>query len=181
MKKLLLTLLLATAILTFAACGSSKAPNADSSAKQEAAQDSGAEEAPTGDASWYFQKGDVKIEMNAPAEPILKALGESQSSYEAPSCAFDGMDVVYTYAGFEVLTYVENEKAVISGVVLRDDTVETAEGICIGSSKADVESAYGKKFEDGSTTLEMIKGNCQMLVILEDDTVSSIQYLLNKE
>ncbi len=182
MKKLLLTLLLATAVLTFAACGSDsqKAPEAQTSAKQDEAQDD-AQDTQADAGAWYFQKDDVKIEMNAPADPILEALGESQSSYEAPSCAFDGMDVVYTYAGFEVLTYVENENAIISGVVLRDDTVETVEGICIGSSKADVEAAYGQKFEDGATTLELNKGNCQLLVILTDDTVSSIQYLLNTD
>ena len=87
------------------------------------------------------------------------------------------MDVVYTYPGFEVLTYVMDGEAKISGVVLRDDTVETAEGVCIGSSKADVQAAYGS-IEEGAASLRMTKGNCELLVILTDDAVSSIQYLM---
>lgn len=185
MKKLLVSLLIATTVFAFAACGSDsqKAPEGQTSAKQEDAQGSAQDDAQDAAAAdtWYFQKDDVKIEMKAPADPIIEALGEYQDSYEAPSCAFDGMDVVYTYAGFEVLTYVENDSAIISGVVLRDDTVETLEGICIGSSKADVEAAYGQKFEEGSTTLELTKGNSQLLIILTDDAVSSIQYLLCEE
>ena len=186
MKKLLVSLLIATTVFAFAACGSDsqKAPEGQTSAKQEDAQGSAqddAQDAPAAADTWYFQKDDVKIEMKAPADPLIEALGEYQDSYEAPSCAFDGMDVVYTYAGFEVLTYVENDTAIISGVVLRDDTVETLEGICIGSSKADVEAAYGQKFEEGSTTLELNKGNSQLLIILTDDVVSSIQYLLVEE
>ncbi len=173
MKRFVTAALLMLMILCLAACGSEAQKKAETAAKPAAPQETAPE-----DANWYFVKDDVRIEIGEKAEPILKALGDPRSTYEAPSCALDGMDVVYTYPGFEVLTYVMDDgEAKISGVVLRDDTVETAEGICIGSSKADVQAAYGN-IEEGAANLRVTKGNCELLVILTDDAVSSIQYLM---
>ena len=172
MKRSVTAVILMLMLLCLAACGGEAQKNGEAAAEPVPGQETAQE-----DANWYFMKGDVRIEIGAQAEPILKALGDPQSSYEAPSCALDGMDVVYTYPGFEVLTYVMDGEAKISGVVLRDDTVETAEGVCIGPSKADVQAAYGS-IEEGAASLRMTKGNCELLVILTDDAVSSIQYLM---
>lgn len=175
MKKTVFIAVLLALALCLAACGSetktntavtnnSAAPAANSSGNQNNSED------------YYFQKGDVKIHMNEASDPILEKLGKYKSSYEAPSCAFDGMDVVYTYPGFDLMTFVDKGKGKVSGVVLRDDTVETVEGISIGSSAADVEKAYGK-LEDGATNKKLQKGSCELLIILTDGAVSSIQYL----
>ena len=172
MKRYITAVILILMLICLTACGRGTQKNGANAEKTASPQETAQQEA-----GWYFEKGDVKIEIGAKAEPILKALGDPKSSYEAPSCAFDGMDVIYTYPGFEVLTYVMDGEAKISGVVLRDDTVETAEGICIGSSKADVEAAYGK-IEEGATSLQVTRGSCELLVILTDDAVSSIQYLM---
>ena len=110
------------------------------------------------------------------AKAVIEALGEYKSTYEAPSCAFDGTDIVYAYAGYEVLAYAVDGEEKISGVVLRDDTVETPEGICIGSDREAVAKAYGEVTADaGSVTFT--KGNCDLLIIFTDDKVSSIQYI----
>ena len=130
--------------------------------------------------NWFFKKGDVTIELNAPAEPIIQALGTAQNTYEAPSCAFDGMDVIYVYPGYEVLTYANDDKSVISGVVLRDDTVATPEGAYIGMSQADVENLYGQKAA-GVSSLQIDKGNCTLLFIFSDEKVSSIQYNMKQQ
>jgi len=180
MKKILLTALLLAAILNLSACGSktekSAAPaEAPSAAPAAAEPGKTADTAPEED-SWYFEKDGVKVFMNVPAEPVIQALGEYRNSYEAPSCAFDGMDVVYTYPGYEILSYEQEGEAAISGVVLRDDTVETAEGISIGSDAAAVEEVYGK-LEEGATNLRVTKGNCELLIILTEGSVSSIQYI----
>ena len=182
MKKIWMMMLLA-AVLVLCACGSKekeeeKKPAETTTQKQatdvtekESKPESQEEEAK----NWYFEKDGVRIEMNVPAEPVIEALGEYKSSYEAPSCAFEGMDVVYSYPGFEVLSNVQDGKAVISGIVLRDDTVETAEGIYIGCDQAAVEKAYGQ-LEQDATNLKVTKGNCELLIILTDGVVTSIQY-----
>ena len=133
----------------------------------------------TGSLDYYFQVKDVKVEMKADAEAVLKALGSYKSSYEAPSCAFDGMDKIYSYGAYDILTYTADGKDFISGVVLRDDTVETPEGIAIGSKLEDVKKKYNAK-EEGSS-INVYSENCRLLIIFDNGVVSSIQYIARSE
>ena len=125
---------------------------------------------------YVFKSGSTTIAMKAEAEPLLKALGAYKNSYEAPSCAFDGMDKIYSYNGFDLMTYSQNGKDLISGVVLRDDTVETPEGIAIGSKAEDVKKAYGD-FEKDATSATFKSENCKLLIIFENGVVTSVQYI----
>ena len=133
----------------------------------------------TGSLDYYFEVKGVKVEMKADAETVLKALGSYKSSYEAPSCAFDGMDKIYSYGGYDILTYTADGKDFISGVVLRDDTVETPEGIAIGSKLEDVRKKYNAK-EEGSS-INVYSENCRLLIIFDNGVVSSIQYIARSE
>ena len=133
----------------------------------------------TGSLDYYFEVKGVKVEMKADAEAVLKALGSYKSSYEAPSCAFDGMDKIYSYGGYDILTYTADGKDFISGVVLRDDTVETPEGIAIGSKLEDVRKKYNAK-EEGSS-INVYSENCRLLIIFDNGVVSSIQYIARSE
>ena len=128
------------------------------------------------EAGWVFKKGSVTVAMFDDADAVIKALGQYKSTYEAESCAFDGKDVIYSYPGYDVLAFQEKDRKVISGVILRDDTVETPEHVSIGSSMADVEKAYGK-FEDGATSMRLDKGNCQLLILTDNGKVIHIQYI----
>ena len=133
----------------------------------------------TGSLDYYFEVKGVKVEMKADAEAVLKALGSYKSSYEAPSCAFDGMDKIYSYGAYDILTYTADGKDFISGVVLRDDTVETPEGIAIGSKLEDVKKKYNAK-EEGSS-INVYSENCRLLIIFDNGVVSSIQYIARSE
>ena len=126
---------------------------------------------------WYFQKGDVKIFMEAAASDILSGLGDPKGTHEEKSCAFDGMDVTYMYPGFDLITAKKDGESVetVSQVVLRDDTVETPEGVYIGGTAADVEKAYNTTVGDANN-VKLNKGNCDLLFIFKDGVVSSIQY-----
>ena len=69
-------------------------------------QENGGEEQDSeGVNGFVFISGDVQIVIDAEAEPIVEALGEPKSYFEAASCAFEGLDKIYTYGGFEVNTY----------------------------------------------------------------------------
>ena len=125
---------------------------------------------------FVFKSGSATIAMKAEAEPLLKALGAYKNSYEAPSCAFDGMDKIYSYGGFDLMTYAQKDKDLVSGVVLRDDTVETPEGIAIGSSADAVKKAYGE-FEKDATSATYKSENCKLLIIFENGVVTSVQYI----
>lgn len=125
---------------------------------------------------YVFIYNDVAVEIDADAAPVVEGLGESVSYFEAASCAFEGLDKVYTYNGFELDTYPAGEEDRISAVVIKDDSVSTAEGVSIGDSLAKVEETYGS---DGVSEGGMIvyqKDGMKLCFILQDDAVVSIEY-----
>ena len=110
---------------------------------------------------YIFEYKGTKVEIDGEAAPVVEALGE------APSCAFEGIDKTYTYSGFELDTYPQGEVDHISAVVFKDDSVATAEGICIGDTREKLEEAYGAGTEEGGMKL---------CFILQGDEVVSIEY-----
>lgn len=107
---------------------------------------------------------------------VLEALGEAQSYFEAPSCAFEGLDKTYTYSGFTVITRPE-ETDLVSSILLTDDSTATPEGVYIGSTAEDVAAAYGEPGQQTDTLLSYTKGNTTLNFILEGGAVISIEYL----
>lgn len=157
MKKLIAFLLAAAMLLCFAACTPDQADNTE---EQE----------------FTFTYNDVKITLNAPAEPIVEALGGNPKYSESTSCAFDGLDKSYGYGSFYLETYPMDGKDYVYGWYFVDDMVQTNEGICIGSTQADVEAAYGAENYNGSNAFQIKKGSGQLTIILDAGVVTSIQY-----
>ncbi len=168
-------------------CGSDvKVIEGDVAVKETAAQaqekkqeDTAAEvtEEDTAQYSGYvFTYGGTVIGMDMDAAPIVEQLGEADSYFEAPSCAFEGIDKVYTYGSFELDTYPTDDKDYVSSVVFKDDTIATTEGVGIGDPEDKVVEAYGSDWteEDGMRVYE--KDGMKLCFILEDDTVASIEY-----
>ena len=126
---------------------------------------------------YVFKTGDVEIEIEAEAKAYLDALGEPKSYFEAASCAFGDLDKTFTYNGFEINTFSQNGKDYVSAVILRDDTVATKEGICIGASVDKVKEIYGAFTSETDTAIVYAKGNMKLCFFIQDDTVVSIEYL----
>ena len=119
---------------------------------------------------------DVVIEIDAEAAPIIEKLGEPNSYFEAPSCAFEGIDKMYTYNSFEVDTYPSKTQDYISTIIFKDDVITTTEGVGIGDSVDKVMEVYG---EDGSNEDGMLvfeKDGMKLCFIIQDDTVASVEY-----
>lgn len=174
MKKILI-LILAALLLT----GCAKDTANDSANKQDTTN--------TGDKNdgdnkggavegFSFKINDVLIPMNVDVEPIINALGEADSYFEAASCAFQGLDKIYTYSGFEIYTYPNGDKDFISSVYLKDDSVETDKGICLGSSLDEVKKAYGNNYEEKSGEYSYTLGETKLSFLIEDDYVSAITF-----
>ena len=106
---------------------------------------------------------------------FLEKLGKEKNYFESASCAFEGLDKEYTYNGFVLKTYPLNDVDYVASITLQDDTVATPEGIAIGSELADVTAAYGDSSSD--TKCEYVKGDSQLLILLENGVVTSIQYV----
>ena len=108
---------------------------------------------------------------------VLEALGEPLSYFEAASCAFDGLDKTYTYAGFQILTRPDGDKDYINSIILTDDSVTTPEGVYIGVTEADVTAKYGTPAQKTDTLLSYTDGGTALNFILKNGTVISIEYI----
>ncbi len=142
----------------------------------KAVENVGTAEDTTQYSGYVFTYDGTIISMDMDAAPIVEQLGEPDSYFEAPSCAFEGIDKVYTYGSFELDTYPTDDKDYVSTVVLKDDTIATTEGVGIGDPEDKVVEAYGSEWieEDGMRVYE--KDGMKLCFILKNDTVASIEY-----
>lgn len=127
-------------------------------------------------AGYYFEFNGVEVGVDDPAESIIKALGEPIHYFEAQSCAFEGMDKIYTYSGFEFQTYTKDDKDYIYSVSFLDDSVATREGIALGASFEDVKKIYGENYENSFNQYSFTYNNCKLSFIIENGEVISIEY-----
>lgn len=182
MKKAMMALLLAASVFVMAGCGNDEkvidGNGQNSGSGTEQSQGSNQEEGKGNEAAggkgYVFTYKDTAITVDGDAGPIVAALGEPASYYEAASCAFDGLDKIYSYSGFELHTYPSGEKDYVSAIVFQDDSVSTGEGVCVGDSADKVKEVYGQGTEE-SGMLVYEKDGMKLCFILDGDVVA-IEY-----
>ena len=171
MKKIIAFLLSLSLVFCLAACTT---PVTDDTQKPNEGKQ------PVAD-SFSFTHNGTKIALHAPMADILTGLGEPKSYSESASCAFDGLDKTYDYGSFIIQTYPLDGKDYVYMFWFNDDLVTNDEGICITSTLAEVQAAYGTEGYNGSNAYTITKGSGQLIIILENDAVSSIQYVITAE
>ena len=92
------------------------------------------------------------------------------------TCAFDGLDKTYTYAGVEIITYPDEERDYISSVCILDSSVSTPEGITIGSTQEDVAAAYGEDFQELGTQYVYEDGDARLSILFENGAAIYVEY-----
>lgn len=182
MKRNLLCALLALAVtLSLAACGGKEKPGSSGSQPGQTSQSAPpAQSAQPGGsdvAEYVFRSGETRLSIDQDMAEVLSALGEPKEYYEAPSCAFEGLDKTYTYSGFYLTTRPDGEKDFVNSIVLTDDSVTTPEGLYIGSTADDVTAAYGESAGATATFIPYTKGNTALNFVLSGGKVISIEYL----
>lgn len=149
----------------------------EQAAIQELSETDGSVVRETADYKGYvFVYNDVVIEIDSAADSVLEQLGEPNSYFEAPSCAFDGIDKIYTYNSFELDTYPIEGEDFISSVLFKDDSITTMEGIGIGDSLEKLIETYGENLIEENGMVVYCKAGMKLCFILEDDFISSIEY-----
>lgn len=108
------------------------------------------------------------------ASGLLSALGTPDYSGVAAACTTNGNDVkIYQFDGLEIQCYIDGETEYIFSIEITGSQYETDKGIKTGSSRSDVESAYGTGETMGSMTI-YYSGNNEMDIDYSGDTVTSI-------
>lgn len=170
-KKLFALLLVAAMVLSLTACGGeNNTQNDDPPVSEPEIVDN---ETPL----YYFEVNGKRVDVNEDMALALADLGEPLSYFEAESCAFDGLDKTYTYSGFVITTRPEGEKDYIQSILLTDDSVTTAKGIYIGSTREEVIASYGETDDTLPTLLSYTGAGTTLNFVFDGDTVISIEYL----
>lgn len=164
MKKFLFTLILSALLV-----GCSKNNNTGSTTDNNTADT-------VETAGYEFDYQGITMHMNDKADTAIDALGKPMDYFEAPSCAFQGLDKIYYYSGFDLSTYPGTDGDYISAIDFSDDSVSTKEGIYIGISRDKVIEAYGKDYTEESGSLIYTKGKTKLTFLMEGDVVTSINY-----
>ncbi len=126
---------------------------------------------------YLFKYNDVTVSVDQIVSEVVDKLG-TYTYYESNSCAFDGLDKVYTYPSFEIDGYPNGDEYCISAIIFRDDMVETEEGAYIGMEKSKIQKLYGEPTEMSGMLAIYKKDGMQLrFVYASDDTVAAIQYV----
>lgn len=149
----------------------------EAAAMQETEPNTGSTEAAVAEYKGYaLIYNGVAIEIDADAAPIVEQLGEPDSYFEAPSCAFEGIDKIYAYGSIELDTYPMEQKDYVSTIVFKDDIITTTEGIGIGDTVEKMESVYGTSWTDADGMAVYEKDGMKLCFILEGDHILSVEY-----
>ena len=123
---------------------------------------------------YSLKDGDKEIILNDVYNE--ETLGKADSYYEVPSCAFEGMDKVYTYPNYEIQTYQDGDVDRIFSIYFLTDEIATTEGIKIGSTLEDVKKAYGENPQEVDSKYSYTLGKTTVEFIVDDGMVTSISY-----
>ena len=126
---------------------------------------------------YCFEDNGKKITLGAEYSSLN--LGEEKDYYEVQSCAFNGMDKIYTFDNYEVHTYPENSTDKVLSVYFLNNQISTTEGVKIGDSMDKMVETYGDGYEQLDTQYTYTKGLTQLKFIVENDVITSIEYNYN--
>lgn len=185
MKKILLAAMSAAVLTVFAGCGEdipteptvTNAPETTAAVAVDGTDTTNAgQPAADGLCFSYTSASGVEFVIDAECDPLIEKQGEPTKTFEAPSCAFDGKSYTYTYDGFTVETYPDNNVNRVYAVTLTDNTTQTAEGVKVGASAEDVKAACGEPDVDSDAFLVYNGDGVDLQFFMEDGSVSQIVY-----
>jgi len=129
--------------------------------------------------TFSFKVGDFIIEMDQEIETVISRIGEPLGKIERPSCAFDGIDIIFSYPGIQIYTYPVGNGNYIHTIGLFDDTVRTAEGgIRLGHNIQRALDFYGDDYSYETGMYKYMRGLTALQFLVEDEIIIGITYRL---
>ena len=154
--------------------------NNEAPAAQEQPQQNNETPANNGNANTQPVAQEVKFstdDLLKNAADIIAALGGSPVTSTAPACTTNGCDVkTYDYAGeLKIQCYIDGGVEYFFDYDILGGNYATSKGIKVGSSRADVEAAYGAGEASGNMLIYS-NGDKQLIFTMNGDTVSEIDF-----
>lgn len=118
------------------------------------------------------------IYLNEPTSDFIDALGDPDSYFESESCAFQGLDKVYTYKNFVIRTYPIDEVDYVSSIEFRNDSIVTSTNCYLGMDADTVKANNGDYSvdTDSEAAIVYVDGDTKLSYIFTDGEVTSITY-----
>lgn len=126
---------------------------------------------------YVFLSDGVEIIPKEFYAPISANLPSPYETGEAPSCAFEGLDTLYRFEGYDIQCGLIRGEEVITGVFFVDETVSTPEGMKIGMSVEEMIDIYGTDFSEDFSKYTYSDGEVELIFVSEDNEIISISYL----
>ncbi len=123
-----------------------------------------------------FKDGDKQM---TPGELFSKetiGLGDEESYSEIASCAFEGLDKTYTYPNYEITTFPDGEQDRIYTIYFLNEEMTTQEGVRVSDSMEKMVQTYGEDYKVQGNQYTYTKGKTNLEFIVENETITSIQY-----
>lgn len=116
--------------------------------------------------------------LNSDPANFTSVLGTPNDVMTSPGCLANGADSkVYSYDGLTITSFVLNGGEYIYDITITGSGYSTSAGISVGSSRSDVENAYGAGQELGGYVVYE-NGNSELDFVYSGDTVQSITFYM---
>ncbi len=120
-----------------------------------------------------------EVDITPGKEFSEEKIGEESNLSEIPSCAFNGVDKVYTYENFEIIVASVNGEDTVYSVYFDDDTMETPEGVKVTDTKDKMIEKYGTNYkQELGNKYIYTNNNVELSFIIESDVITAIEYTL---
>ena len=179
MRKLIAVLAMLVLIFALGACGADAESNEElmitrGTEAVEAVQEETQAEAVAEAKVYSFVAEGVELIPGADFDPAV--LPEAASLYTVPSCAIEGTDNVYNYETFEITAFNDGTGEVIYSIYIIDPNITTPEGLALGDGLDRVVELYGDGYEVSGTAYDYSSAGTMLSIIVQGDTVASIEY-----
>jgi len=108
-------------------------------------------------------------------------LPEPASVSTIPSCAIEGTDNVYNFTTVEVTAFQDSSGEVIYSIYILDANTSTAEGLYLGDPLSRATELYGADYQRNGTQVTYKKGSTLLVLLLQNECVTSIEYRMVTE
>ena len=123
---------------------------------------------------YRFSYNGFEIVPGAKVDTALDAFGDDYDRMEVASCAYQGVDIVYTYPGFTLYAYTDAGVEYINVIEITNSLINCG-GISVGDSIKKAKELYGEPtvgddfgvlYHDGKTDLQISTDGVDTIVAI---------------